>query len=124
MQVHQNELPRHPLPHIPQPQQPQVQLPTVYVYEKQRWEYRVVSKDVADEAPLSEDELNALNHELLIRLHESGVAAPSGTDVRGKYAIRCAITNHRSRREDFDILIEEVLKLGDALVEENQAAVS
>jgi len=73
---------------------------------------------------LSEDELNALNHELLIRLHESGVAAPSSTDVRGKYAIRCAITNHRSRREDFDILVEEVLKLGDALVEESQAAVS
>ena len=60
MQVHQNEFPTHPLPHIPQPQQPQAHLPTVYVYERQRWEYRVVSKDVADEAPFSEDELNAL----------------------------------------------------------------
>jgi aromatic-L-amino-acid decarboxylase len=65
---------------------------------------------------LDNEQLNALNTELLIRLQESGVAAPSGTNVRGRYAIRCAITNHRSRREDFDLLVDEVLKLGDELV--------
>jgi hypothetical protein len=32
----------------------------VYVYEKQGWEYKVVSKNAADETLLSEDELNAL----------------------------------------------------------------
>lgn len=65
MVVHLNEFPRHPLPHIPQPQEPQqlrVQ-PTVYVYEKQRWEYRVVSKAVADDSTLLENELNAFGSE-------------------------------------------------------------
>ena len=65
---------------------------------------------------LDGEQLNALNTELLTRLQESGVAAPSGTNVGGNYAIRCAITNHRSRYEDFDILVDEVIKLGDALV--------
>jgi hypothetical protein len=56
------EFPKHPLPHVPPPQQPQparVQPPTVFVYEKQEWEYKVVSKDAAD-ARLTEDDLNAL----------------------------------------------------------------
>ncbi len=32
--------------------------------------------------------------------------------VDGRYGIRCAIVNHRSRREDFDLLVEEVVCLG------------
>ena len=44
------------------------------------------------------------NHEILIRLHEGGVAVPTYTTLRGRYALRAAITNHRSRREDFDLL--------------------
>jgi aromatic-L-amino-acid/L-tryptophan decarboxylase len=67
---------------------------------------------------LDKEGLNAFNTELLTRLQESGVAAPSGTSVNGTYAIRCAITNHRSRREDFDILVNEVVKLGDELAGE------
>jgi len=61
---------------------------------------------------LSEEALNAINQEILMRLHEEGVAVPSGTMVRGKFAIRCAITNHRSRWEDFDALTEAVTRLG------------
>jgi glutamate/tyrosine decarboxylase-like PLP-dependent enzyme len=64
---------------------------------------------------LDDAELNTLNQELLIRLHESGVAAPSYTMLHGRYALRAAITNHRSRREDFDLLIAEVLYLGRTL---------
>lgn len=63
----------------------------------------------------SEDELTALNQELLIRLHESGIAAPSYTTLNGKYALRAAIVNHRSRREDFDIMIEAVRRIGREL---------
>jgi hypothetical protein len=40
------------------------------------------------------------------------------TKLRGKYCLRAAITNHRSRREDFDLLIREVVSLGRALLEE------
>jgi aromatic-L-amino-acid/L-tryptophan decarboxylase len=59
-----------------------------------------------------EDRLNALNNEILLRLHESGVAAPSSTKIKGKFAIRVAICNHRSRREDFEILVREVVRIG------------
>jgi len=60
------EFPKHPLPYTPQPQQPQhphVQAPTVYVYEKQGWEYRVTTRNVADESGFSEEELNALGRD-------------------------------------------------------------
>jgi glutamate/tyrosine decarboxylase-like PLP-dependent enzyme len=66
--------------------------------------------------PPGDDVLNALNEELLNRLQESGAAVPSHTVLDGRYAIRVSITNHRSRREDFDTLIEQVLTQGRALV--------
>ncbi len=64
---------------------------------------------------LDSEALNRLNEELLMRLHESGVAVPSYTRLNGQYAIRVADTNHRSRREDFDLLIETILQLGREL---------
>jgi aromatic-L-amino-acid decarboxylase len=60
-------------------------------------------------------QLDALNEELLMRLQESGIAVPSGTHVRGRYALRCSMTNHRSRREDFDILAAAVERIGEAI---------
>jgi glutamate/tyrosine decarboxylase-like PLP-dependent enzyme len=60
--------------------------------------------------------LNAVNQEILLRLHESGVAAPSYTTLHGRYAIRAAITNHRSQREDFDILVREVMRIAAEVV--------
>jgi glutamate/tyrosine decarboxylase-like PLP-dependent enzyme len=60
----------------------------------------------------SEPQLNAVNQEILMRLQELGVAVPSGVMLRGKFAIRCAITNHRSRWEDFDALAAAVERLG------------
>ena len=67
---------------------------------------------------LDNQRLDEINKEILLRLHESGVAVPSGTLVRGRYAIRCAITNHRSRREDFAQLVTEAIRLGEGLVAE------
>ena len=64
---------------------------------------------------LDDESLNDLNKELLIDLHESGVAAPSYTVIDGKYALRVAITNHRSKREDFELLVREVIRLGRKL---------
>ena len=63
-------------------------------------------------------ELNQLNQELLVRLHESDIAAPSYTTLNGNYALRVANTNQRSRREDFDLLVEAVLRLGHQLEKE------
>jgi aromatic-L-amino-acid decarboxylase len=59
--------------------------------------------------------LNALNKELLLQLHESGVALPSYTTLNGKYAIRVANTNHRTLKKDFEILVEKVVELGQKL---------
>jgi glutamate/tyrosine decarboxylase-like PLP-dependent enzyme len=56
--------------------------------------------------------LNTLNKELLYRLHESGVAAPSYTTLGERYALRVCITNYRSRFADFDLLVREVLRCG------------
>jgi hypothetical protein len=63
----------------------------------------------------NEESVDALNKELLLRLHEGGVVAPSNTVVDGKYALRVCVTNHRSRGEDFDLLVREVLRLGKIL---------
>jgi len=65
----------------------------------------------ADEATL-----NVLNTEILLRIQESGLAIPSQTVLNGKFAIRVAVTNHRSRREDFDLLVKAVVETGAAVL--------
>lgn len=57
--------------------------------------------------------LNKLNEEIVLQLQEKGIAVPSSTTLRGNYSIRLGITNHRSKKEDFDMLIREVLKIAD-----------
>ena len=47
-----------------------------------------------------------------MRLHEKGIATPSYTLLEGRYAIRVAITNHRSRKEDFDLLAQSTIRIG------------
>jgi hypothetical protein len=54
-----------------------------------------------------------VTEEILLRVQESGVAVPSSTVINKKFALRVAITNHRSRRADFDILVEAVVRIGD-----------
>jgi aromatic-L-amino-acid/L-tryptophan decarboxylase len=60
-------------------------------------------------------ELNEINQEILIRIQESGIAVPSGTVLQGRYALRCANVNHRSRRSDFELLINAVVRIGNEL---------
>lgn len=60
----------------------------------------------------SEDDLKTLNSEIVTRIQESGVAAPSTTILRGKYAIRVNITNHRTRMSDMDVLVDAVIATG------------
>jgi aromatic-L-amino-acid/L-tryptophan decarboxylase len=59
-----------------------------------------------------DETLNGINREILMQLHESGLAVPSNSILRGRYAIRVANTNHRSRREDFDLLVRTVQRIG------------
>lgn len=55
---------------------------------------------------------DALNDEIVIRLQELGIAAPSTTTVEGRKAIRVNITNHRTRLSDLDLLVEAVKRIG------------
>jgi aromatic-L-amino-acid decarboxylase len=59
--------------------------------------------------------LDRLNEALLVGLQEDGVAMPSSTELGGRYAIRVCVTNHRSRQEDFDLLVRETLERGRRL---------
>lgn len=68
-------------------------------------------------AGVPEEALDALNREVLLRLQEEGVAVPSGTVLGGRYAIRAAIVNHRSRREDFDALAAGAVRIGREVAE-------
>jgi aromatic-L-amino-acid decarboxylase len=65
-----------------------------------------------------ENTLTALNKEILLRLQESGAASPSSTILGGRFAIRVANVNHRSRREDFEYLVREVGRLGGEIAPE------
>jgi aromatic-L-amino-acid decarboxylase len=60
--------------------------------------------------------LNALNQELLIRLHESGIAAPSYTTLGEVYCLRAAITNFRTTSDDLAVLVRAVDDIGRTLV--------
>ncbi len=64
---------------------------------------------------IDEQNLNALNKEILLQLHERAIAIPSYTTLNGRYCIRIAIANHRSKFEDFDLLAREVVKIGKEL---------
>ncbi|WP_298216348.1 pyridoxal-dependent decarboxylase [Acidocella sp.] len=48
--------------------------------------------------------------DLVADLQEDGLFAPSTTRIGGRVAIRCAIVNHRTRAEDIDALVEEILR--------------
>jgi len=61
------------------------------------------------------EELDALNREVLIRIQERGIAVPSATSLNGRFAIRVAITNHRSRLDDFDLFVAAIADLGREL---------
>lgn len=66
-------------------------------------------------AGFSEAQLDALNQELVLRIQESGLAVASSTRIGGRFALRLAITNHRSRTEDFDRFLDATLALGREL---------
>ena len=56
--------------------------------------------------------MNALNDEILMRIQERGLAMPSATTIGGKFVMRAALVNHRTRFEDMDFLAETVRAIG------------
>src|SRR5258706_1503167 len=64
---------------------------------------------------LDDEKLNTLNKEILMQLHEQGIAVPSYTTLGDRYCLRIAISNHRSRQDDFEVLAREVVRIGHQL---------
>lgn len=76
------------------------------------------------QAGLDDERLSAVNREILVRVQESGVAMPSHTMLDGRFALRCAIVNHRTTRADLDLFVDAVLETGAALVAARSEAVA
>jgi aromatic-L-amino-acid/L-tryptophan decarboxylase len=68
-----------------------------------------------------EHELDTLNDELLARLQERGEAMPSSTRLEGRFAIRVAHVNHRTRDEDIDTMAEAIVSIGREVAAERTA---
>lgn len=64
---------------------------------------------------LDDSALDSLNKQIEVELQERGIAVPSIVDIRGKKYLHVAITNHRSRRVDFNLLVREVIRIGNEL---------
>ncbi len=58
----------------------------------------------------SESELRQINQQALLELQQSGVAVPSHTQLHGKFAIRAAFVNHRTRDEDVELMLSAFLQ--------------
>ena len=67
----------------------------------------------------SMEEMNRINREILWRIQEEGIAVPSSTVLDGRFVIRVANSNHRTRQSDFDILIDAVVRIGKEIAEAN-----
>ncbi|HEV8274020.1 MAG TPA: pyridoxal-dependent decarboxylase [Chitinophagaceae bacterium] len=65
-------------------------------------------------------DLDKLNKEILMELQESGIAAPSYTRLNGNYCLRVANVNHRTIMNDFDVLVNEVIKIGNQVMMEKE----
>jgi glutamate/tyrosine decarboxylase-like PLP-dependent enzyme len=64
---------------------------------------------------LDDAALDELNKQIEVELQERGVAVPSTTTIRGRCVLHVANTNHRTRREDFDLLVGEAIRIGEEL---------
>jgi len=64
---------------------------------------------------LDDAALDQLNKSIELELQERGIAVPSVSTIGGRTYLHVAVANHRSRREDFDLLVREVVRLGEEL---------
>ena len=62
---------------------------------------------------LDEASLDRLNKRIEVELQERGIAVPSIVRIRGRNYLHVAITNHRSRRDDFEALVREAIRIGE-----------
>ena len=71
-----------------------------------------------------EDGLNELNKEILMQIQENGIAAPSYTRLDGKYCLRVAHVNHRTISHDFELLVKEVIRIGNEILKTEEMKIT
>jgi aromatic-L-amino-acid/L-tryptophan decarboxylase len=69
--------------------------------------FRYAPPDCADPSAL-----NAVNEALLAELQEQGTGVSSGIVLDGRFGLRCAFVDYRTRSEDVAQLVSEVIRLG------------
>jgi len=66
---------------------------------------------------LPDEALNELNSKLPMMLMGMGVAMISDTKLNGRTVLRVCVVNHRSRREDFDLLVGKMREAGAMMLQ-------
>jgi glutamate/tyrosine decarboxylase-like PLP-dependent enzyme len=61
------------------------------------------------EAACSEDKLNSMNAAILARVNARGRVYLSNASLRGKFALRACIVNHRTTEADLQAVVDEVM---------------
>jgi aromatic-L-amino-acid decarboxylase len=64
---------------------------------------------------MNDARLDDLNKKIEVELQERGIAVLSTVTLWGRKYLHAGITNHRTRREDFDVLVREVIRIGNEL---------
>jgi glutamate/tyrosine decarboxylase-like PLP-dependent enzyme len=62
-------------------------------------------------AGASDELVDRLTDESVIRLQESGAAVISSTTIEGRRAMRVCITNHRTQEADLDLMLDELRRI-------------
>jgi aromatic-L-amino-acid decarboxylase len=65
------------------------------------------------------DNADIVNSNIVIKLQESGIVAPSTTQISGCLAIRVAIVNHRTSTKEIDALINATIAIGEEYLNES-----
>ncbi|UCE43790.1 MAG: aminotransferase class V-fold PLP-dependent enzyme [Candidatus Bathyarchaeota archaeon] len=65
---------------------------------------------------LAEEKLEKLNRLIYGDLNQRSFMMVSDTTIKGRYMLRACNVNHRSRRQDFHFLVDEVKRTGEKLV--------
>ncbi len=66
---------------------------------------------------LPDEALNELNSNMSRMIMGMGAAMISDTKLKGKVALRVCVVNHRSRREDYDLLVVKVKEAGSMMLQ-------
>jgi aromatic-L-amino-acid decarboxylase len=61
---------------------------------------------------LTEPEIEELNKNIYDQLNQISFSMISDTTIKGKYMLRACNVNHRSQKQDFEFLVNEVKKIG------------